>query len=124
MSAEQKKAWDAHYEPENQAFLAKMKAGELSDDQQAKIKEMQQASAEKRKTIFQDIKAGNIERGEIGKKMSELQKTLVSDVMGVLSESQQKKFEELKGEKFEFKRRTFRATRISRVRTNAQTLDR
>ncbi|MGJ8725573.1 MAG: sulfatase/phosphatase domain-containing protein [Roseibacillus sp.] len=31
MTDEQKKAWDAAYEPKNQAFLAKMKAGELSD---------------------------------------------------------------------------------------------
>ena len=33
MTDEQKKAWDAHYEPENQAFLSQMRAGELSDDQ-------------------------------------------------------------------------------------------
>ena len=33
MTDDQKKAWDAHYEPENQAFLAKMKNGELSDTQ-------------------------------------------------------------------------------------------
>ncbi len=33
MTPEQKKAWDAHYEPENQAFLKQMQAGELSDDQ-------------------------------------------------------------------------------------------
>jgi len=33
MTPEQKQAWDAQYEPENQAFLKKMKAGELSDDQ-------------------------------------------------------------------------------------------
>lgn len=31
MNAEQRAAWDEQYEPENQAFLAKMKAGELSD---------------------------------------------------------------------------------------------
>ena len=30
MNAEQRAAWDAQYEPENQAFLAKMKAGALS----------------------------------------------------------------------------------------------
>ena len=30
MTSEQKDAWDAHYEPENQAFIAKMRAGELS----------------------------------------------------------------------------------------------
>lgn len=33
MNAAQRAAWDAHYEPENQAFLARMEAGELSDDQ-------------------------------------------------------------------------------------------
>lgn len=33
MTASQKEAWDAHYEPENQAFLEKMRAGELSDDE-------------------------------------------------------------------------------------------
>lgn len=31
MNEEQKAAWDAHYEPENQAFIAKMRAGELTD---------------------------------------------------------------------------------------------
>jgi arylsulfatase A-like enzyme/lysophospholipase L1-like esterase len=31
MTPEQKAAWDAHYEPENAAFLARMRAGELSD---------------------------------------------------------------------------------------------
>lgn len=33
MTDEQKKAWDAKYEPENQAFIAKMKAGELSPEE-------------------------------------------------------------------------------------------
>ena len=33
MNAEQKAAWDAHYEPLNQAFIKKMNAGELSDKQ-------------------------------------------------------------------------------------------
>jgi N-acetylglucosamine-6-sulfatase len=33
MNDEQKKAWDAYYEPENQDFLAKMKAGELSEQE-------------------------------------------------------------------------------------------
>ena len=33
MNEEQKAAWDAHYEPENQAFFAQMEAGELSDKQ-------------------------------------------------------------------------------------------
>ncbi|MGI9458263.1 MAG: sulfatase family protein, partial [Aeoliella sp.] len=32
MTDEQKKVWDAQYEPENQAFLKKMRAGELTDD--------------------------------------------------------------------------------------------
>jgi hypothetical protein len=31
MNDEQKAAWDAHYEPENAAFIARMRAGELSD---------------------------------------------------------------------------------------------
>lgn len=33
MTPQQKKAWDAHYEPQNQAFIAKMRAGELSADE-------------------------------------------------------------------------------------------
>ncbi|WP_246117798.1 sulfatase/phosphatase domain-containing protein [Adhaeretor mobilis] len=33
MTEEQKQAWDAQYEPENQDFLAKMRAGSLSDTQ-------------------------------------------------------------------------------------------
>jgi arylsulfatase A-like enzyme/lysophospholipase L1-like esterase len=33
MTGEEKKAWDAVYEPENQAFLADMRAGKLSDNQ-------------------------------------------------------------------------------------------
>ncbi len=32
MSDAQKADWDAHYEPENQAFLERMRAGEVSDD--------------------------------------------------------------------------------------------
>jgi len=31
MTAEQKKAWDANYEPENQAFFKKMRAGSMSE---------------------------------------------------------------------------------------------
>ena len=31
MTPAQKQAWDAHYEPENQAFISQMRAGELSD---------------------------------------------------------------------------------------------
>lgn len=33
MTAEQKKAWDAAYEPQNQDFIRRMKAGELTDKQ-------------------------------------------------------------------------------------------
>lgn len=33
MTPEQKREWDAYYEPENQAFLAAMKAGELSEQE-------------------------------------------------------------------------------------------
>ncbi|MCA9194694.1 MAG: sulfatase-like hydrolase/transferase [Planctomycetales bacterium] len=33
MTDEQKAAWDAHYEPENQAFIKAMQAGELNDKQ-------------------------------------------------------------------------------------------
>jgi N-acetylglucosamine-6-sulfatase len=33
MTAEQKAEWDAWYEPRNQAFIRRMKAGELSDDE-------------------------------------------------------------------------------------------
>ncbi len=33
MTEAQKQVWDAHYEPENRAFIAKMKAGELSEKQ-------------------------------------------------------------------------------------------
>ena len=32
MNEEQRAAWDAQYEPENQAFLARLEAGELSDE--------------------------------------------------------------------------------------------
>ena len=38
MNDKQKAAWDAAYEPENQAFIAKMRAGELSDKQVLKWK--------------------------------------------------------------------------------------
>ena len=33
MTQAQKDAWDAHYEPENEAFIAKLKANQLSDSQ-------------------------------------------------------------------------------------------
>lgn len=33
MTPEQKAAWDAHYEPENQAFIEQMRAGKLSDSE-------------------------------------------------------------------------------------------
>lgn len=33
MTDQEKKEWDAHYEPENQEFIRKMQAGELSDTQ-------------------------------------------------------------------------------------------
>ena len=33
MTPEQQEAWDAYYEPENQAFLEKMRTGELSDEE-------------------------------------------------------------------------------------------
>ena len=33
MSAEQKKAWDDYYRPQNEAFIKQMKAGELDDDE-------------------------------------------------------------------------------------------
>lgn len=38
MTDEQKKVWDAKYDPENQAFLAKMEAGELSPEEIIKWK--------------------------------------------------------------------------------------
>jgi N-acetylglucosamine-6-sulfatase len=33
MTAEQRAAWDAHYEPENQAVLARLRAGTITDDE-------------------------------------------------------------------------------------------
>jgi arylsulfatase A-like enzyme len=33
MTPEQRAAWDAHFEPENQAFIAKMRAGQLSEEE-------------------------------------------------------------------------------------------
>jgi N-acetylglucosamine-6-sulfatase len=38
MTAEQKAQWDAHYEPENEALLAKLRAGEMSEEEITKWK--------------------------------------------------------------------------------------
>lgn len=38
MTEEQKAVWDAHYEPENEEFIRKMKAGELSDKEVLQFK--------------------------------------------------------------------------------------
>ncbi|MEM7476606.1 MAG: sulfatase/phosphatase domain-containing protein [Planctomycetota bacterium] len=38
MTDEQKDLWDAHYEPENQAFIKQMEAGELSDEDVLRFK--------------------------------------------------------------------------------------
>ena len=59
-------------------------------------------------TLYQDRRDGKIEINELQQKRTEIQKGIETAAMDVLTAEQKKKFEELKGEKFELKRRQLR----------------
>ncbi len=84
---------------------------EITEDQQNKIKGVFESQKEKGQAIFKDMKDGKIKQGEIGKKFKELRDSIDTDANNVLTEAQQKKLKEMKGEKFEWKR-------MPRVRLN------
>ena len=77
---------------------------QLSEEQQKEIRGHFQAQQQAVQNVSKDIRAGNLQRGEAQEKFTEIRKKTESDVHGVLTEAQQKKFEELKGPKFVLKR--------------------
>lgn len=80
----------------------------LSSSQQEKIRAAYASQQEKSRAMSQDRRDGKIDRAKMSEKYSELRKETEAAVLGVLTDAQKKKFEEMKGKKFELPRRQFR----------------
>lgn len=78
----------------------------VTDDQMTKMKEAEESAGVKTRELF----SGGFNREEMakmGEKMQEIRKESEEKAFAVLNDSQKKKFEEIKGEKFEFPRPQF-----------------
>lgn len=72
----------------------------LSADEQAKVKELIDANRSEMQELFQEMRDGG-DREAMREKMTEMGEKLNKSLEELLSDEQLKKFEELKGEKFE-----------------------
>ena len=87
------------------AIIKKLK---ISDQQQKQFQEIEQSALDKRKQLFQDMRAGNLDRTKYSEKIKEISKEQEAKANGVLDEEQQARFQELKGKKFEMRAQVIR----------------
>jgi len=87
------------------AVIKKLK---ISDQQQQQFKKVEQAAVEKRKQLFQDRRAGSVDRAKYAEKLKEISKDQEAKSENVLSKEQRDQFQKLKGEKFEMRAQVIR----------------
>ena len=90
---------------QDQAIIKKLK---ISDQQQQQFQEIEQAAVEKRKQLFQDRRAGSVDRAKYAEKLKEISKDHEAKSENVLSKEQHDQFQKLKGEKFEMRAQVLR----------------
>ena len=81
---------------------------EISDQQQQQFQGIEQSALDKRKQLFQDLRAGNLDRTKYSEKIKELSKQQQAKSENVLSKEQRDHFQKLKGEKFEMRAQVIR----------------
>lgn len=93
----------------NKEIAAKLK---ITDEQKQKIVDVQAESQQKLIQLRQDVRNGNVERAKYRGKIQEINKETEKNTLEVLTKEQQAEFDKLKGEKFDFPQRQFRAIQI------------
>ena len=76
------------------AVIKKLK---INDQQQQQFQEVEQAAVEKRKQLFQDRRAGSVDRAKYAEKLKEISKDQETKSEQVLSKAQREHFQELTG---------------------------
>ncbi len=87
------------------AVIKKLK---INDQQQQQFKEVEQAAVEERRQLFQDRRAGSIDRAKYAEKLKEISKDQETKSEQVLSKAQRAQFQELTGKKFELRNQVIR----------------
>ena len=99
------------------AIIKKLKLGA---QQQQQFKEIEQSAVEKRKQLFQDRRAGAVDRTKYSAKLKEISKDQAAKSENVLSKEQQGQFQKLKGEKFEMRAQVIRRGPVALPAANGQ----
>ena len=102
---------------QDQVIIKKLK---ISDQQQQQFKEIEQSAVEKRKQLFQDRRAGNVDRTKYSGKLKEISKDQEAKSENVLSKEQRDHFQKLKGEKFEMRAQVIRRGPVALPAANGQ----
>ena len=102
---------------QDQAIIKKLK---ISDQQQQQFQEIEQAAVEKRKQLFQDRRAGSVDRTKYSEKLKEISKGQEAKSESVLSKEQRDQFQKLKGEKFEMRAQVIRRGPVALPAANGQ----
>jgi hypothetical protein len=76
-------------------------AVELTEEQRQKVKSLRADLRTKAEEIFKSVRAGAVQQAEAMEKIAGLRNAALTQAKGVLTAAQQKKFEQLKGKKFE-----------------------
>ena len=87
------------------AIIKKMK---INEQQQQQFKEIEQAGVEKRKEMFQDRRAGALDRTQYAEKIKEISRDQETKFEKVLSREQRVHLQKLKGKKFELRAQVIR----------------
>ena len=99
------------------AIIKKLK---LSAQQQQQFKEIEQAVVDKRKLLFQDRRAGAVDRTKYSEKLKEISKDQEAKSENVLNKEQQDQLRKLKGEKFEMRAQVIRRGPVALPAANGQ----
>jgi hypothetical protein len=102
---------------QDQAIIKKLK---ISDQQQQQFKGIEQSALDKRKQLFQDLRAGNLDRTKYSEKLKEISKGQEAKSENVLSKEQREHFQKLKGEKFEMRAQVIRRGPVALPAANGQ----
>ena len=87
------------------AIIKKLK---ITDQQQQQFQEIEEATTEKRKQLFQDLRAGNLDRTKYSDQLKQISKQQETKSKNVLNKEQQERFQQLKGEQFELRAQLIR----------------
>lgn len=87
----------------------------LTEEQSRKIAVAQAEGLTKRQQLIREIRAGRLDRAQGAEKLKELQQQTEKNVMKLLTMEQQTRFNELRGEKFDFGGRVRRLAPVGAI---------